>query len=272
MIAVVAKKLKDLMEKQGLNIRMLAEQIKELKGTVTAMTVELAEMRTSVQELQQRWSEFIEEEEKQKQKARETLEKAAEENERREAEEKARQAEAEKKARKAEVAEEKKKKAAAAAAALSSIALPRPAWRLCTASLNESAQHHIFILVPPGLAGMQPGDRSTAFESRSKMHFRGLLDARNASLPKVRPQRKWIWHHSEFDSWPSTVHSRKSRESERLRDAMETPCRKKGRPPPTAGELTSKSPLKCIFDRDSNAVLRSPGCIPASPGGTKMKM
>ena len=46
MTAVVAKELKDLMEKQGLNIRMLAEQIKELKGTVTAMTVELAEMRT----------------------------------------------------------------------------------------------------------------------------------------------------------------------------------------------------------------------------------
>ena len=63
MTAVVAKELKDLMEKQGLNIRMLAEQIKELKGTVTAMTVELAEMRTSVKELQQRWSEFIEEEE-----------------------------------------------------------------------------------------------------------------------------------------------------------------------------------------------------------------
>ena len=63
MTAVVAKELKDLMEKQGLNIRMLAEQIKELKGTVSTMTVELAQMRTSVQELQQRWSEFIEEEE-----------------------------------------------------------------------------------------------------------------------------------------------------------------------------------------------------------------
>ena len=63
MTAVVAKELKDLMEKQGLNIRMLAEQIKELKGTVSTMTVELAAMRNSVQELQQRWSEFIEEEE-----------------------------------------------------------------------------------------------------------------------------------------------------------------------------------------------------------------
>ena len=63
MTAVVAKELKDLMEKQGLNIRMLAEQIKELKGTVSTMTAEIGNMRTEVQELQQRWSEFIEEEE-----------------------------------------------------------------------------------------------------------------------------------------------------------------------------------------------------------------
>ena len=63
MTAVVAKGLKDLMEKQGLNIRMLAEQIKELKGTVSTMTAEIGNMRTEVQELQQRWSEFIEEEE-----------------------------------------------------------------------------------------------------------------------------------------------------------------------------------------------------------------
>ena len=64
MTAVVAKELKDLMEKkQGLNIRMLAEQIKELKGTVGTMTAEIGNMRTEIQELQQRWSEFIEEEE-----------------------------------------------------------------------------------------------------------------------------------------------------------------------------------------------------------------
>ncbi|OLQ02935.1 hypothetical protein AK812_SmicGene14167 [Symbiodinium microadriaticum] len=63
MTAVVAKELKDLMEKQGLNIRMLAEQIKELKGTVGTMTAEIGNLRTEVQELQQRWSEFIEEEE-----------------------------------------------------------------------------------------------------------------------------------------------------------------------------------------------------------------
>ena len=63
MSAVVAKELKDLMEKQGLNIRMLAEQIKELKGTVTTMTAEIGNLKTEVQELQQRWSEFIEEEE-----------------------------------------------------------------------------------------------------------------------------------------------------------------------------------------------------------------
>ena len=61
MTAVVAKELKDLM--QGLNIRMLAEQIKELKGTVSTMTAEIRNMRTEVPELQQRWSEFIEEEE-----------------------------------------------------------------------------------------------------------------------------------------------------------------------------------------------------------------
>ena len=42
---------------------MLAEQIKELKGTVTTMTPEIGNLRTEVQELQQRWSEFIEEEE-----------------------------------------------------------------------------------------------------------------------------------------------------------------------------------------------------------------
>ena len=63
MTAVVAKELKDLMEKQGLNIRMLAEQIKELKGTVGTMTAEVMNMKTHIQELQQRWSEFIEEEE-----------------------------------------------------------------------------------------------------------------------------------------------------------------------------------------------------------------
>ena len=63
MTAVVAKELKDLMEKQGLNIRMLAEQIKELKGTIGTMTAEIGNLRIEVQELQQRWSEFIEEEE-----------------------------------------------------------------------------------------------------------------------------------------------------------------------------------------------------------------
>ena len=63
MTAVVAKELKDLMEKQGLNIRMLAEQIKELKGTIGTMTAEIGNLRSEVQELQQRRSEFIEEEE-----------------------------------------------------------------------------------------------------------------------------------------------------------------------------------------------------------------
>ena len=63
MTAVVEKELKDLMEKQGLNIRMLTEQIKELKGTVATMTAEIGSMKKEVMELQERWSEFIEEEE-----------------------------------------------------------------------------------------------------------------------------------------------------------------------------------------------------------------
>ena len=63
MSAVVAKELKDLMEKQGLNIRMLAEQISELKGTMALMTTEVVNLKTEVQELQVKWNEFIEEEE-----------------------------------------------------------------------------------------------------------------------------------------------------------------------------------------------------------------
>ena len=63
MSAVVAKELKDLMEKQGLNIRMLAEQISELKGTMGQMTAEIVNLKTEVQELQVKWNEFIEEEE-----------------------------------------------------------------------------------------------------------------------------------------------------------------------------------------------------------------
>ena len=63
MSAVVAKELKDLMEKQGLNIRMLAEQISELKGTMATMTVEVVNLKTEVQELQVKWNTFIEEEE-----------------------------------------------------------------------------------------------------------------------------------------------------------------------------------------------------------------
>ena len=63
MSAVVAKELKDLMEKQGLNIRMLAEQISELKGTMATMTAEVVNLKTEVQELQVKWNTFIEEEE-----------------------------------------------------------------------------------------------------------------------------------------------------------------------------------------------------------------
>ena len=63
MSAVVAKELKDLMEKQGLNIRMLAEQISELKGTMAQMTAEVVNLKTEVQELQVKWNTFIEEEE-----------------------------------------------------------------------------------------------------------------------------------------------------------------------------------------------------------------
>ena len=63
MSAIVAKELKDLMEKQGLNIRMLAEQISELKGTMATMTAEVVNLKTEVQELQVKWNEFIEEEE-----------------------------------------------------------------------------------------------------------------------------------------------------------------------------------------------------------------
>ena len=62
MSAVVAKELKDLMEKQGLNIRMLAEQISELKGTMAQMTAEVVNLKTEVQELQVKWNTFIEEE------------------------------------------------------------------------------------------------------------------------------------------------------------------------------------------------------------------
>ena len=63
MSAVVAKELKDLMEKQGLNIRMLAEQISELKGTMAQMTAEVVNLKVEVQELQAKWNTFIEEEE-----------------------------------------------------------------------------------------------------------------------------------------------------------------------------------------------------------------
>ena len=63
MSAVVAKELKDLMEKQGLNIRMLAEQISELKGTMAQMTSEVVNLKVEVQELQAKWNTFIEEEE-----------------------------------------------------------------------------------------------------------------------------------------------------------------------------------------------------------------
>ena len=63
MSAVVAKELKDLMGKQGLNIRMFAEQLKELTGTVTTMTGEIVNLKTEVQELQVKWNTFIEEEE-----------------------------------------------------------------------------------------------------------------------------------------------------------------------------------------------------------------
>ena len=63
MSAVVAKELKDLMEKQGLNIRMLAEQISELKGTMAQMTAEVVNLKDEIQELQEKWNTFMEEEE-----------------------------------------------------------------------------------------------------------------------------------------------------------------------------------------------------------------
>ena len=63
MSAVVAKELKDLMEKNGLNIRMLAEQIGELKGTMAQMTAEVVNLKDEIQELKEKWDTFIEEEE-----------------------------------------------------------------------------------------------------------------------------------------------------------------------------------------------------------------
>ena len=63
MSAVVAKELKDLMEKNGLNIRMLAEQISELKGTMLQMTAEVVTLKDEIQELKEKWNTFIEEEE-----------------------------------------------------------------------------------------------------------------------------------------------------------------------------------------------------------------
>ena len=63
MSAVVAKELKDLMEKNGLNIRMLAEQISELKGTMAQMTAEVVNLKDEIQELQAKWNTFMEEEE-----------------------------------------------------------------------------------------------------------------------------------------------------------------------------------------------------------------
>ena len=63
MSAVVAKELKDLMEKNGLNVRMLAEQISELKGTMAQMTAEVVNLKDEIQELKEKWDTFIEEEE-----------------------------------------------------------------------------------------------------------------------------------------------------------------------------------------------------------------
>ena len=63
MSAVVAKELKDLMEKNGLNIRMLAEQIGELKGTMAQMTAEVVNLKEEIEELKEKWNTFMEEEE-----------------------------------------------------------------------------------------------------------------------------------------------------------------------------------------------------------------
>ncbi|OLP75365.1 hypothetical protein AK812_SmicGene44851 [Symbiodinium microadriaticum] len=63
MSAVVAKELKDLMEKNGLNVRMLAEQISELKGTMLQMTAEVVNLKEEIEELKEKWNTFIEEEE-----------------------------------------------------------------------------------------------------------------------------------------------------------------------------------------------------------------
>ena len=51
------------MEKQGINIGLLSEEIKDLKGTIKELMVEIGNLRSEVKELQQRWNEFIEEEE-----------------------------------------------------------------------------------------------------------------------------------------------------------------------------------------------------------------
>ena len=63
MAAQVGKELKTLMEKQGINVSLLSEEIKDLKGTIKELMAEIGNLRSEVQELQQRWNEFIEEEE-----------------------------------------------------------------------------------------------------------------------------------------------------------------------------------------------------------------
>ena len=63
MATQVGKELKTLMEKQGINIGLLSEEIKDLKGTIKELMVEIGNLRSEVKELQQRWNEFIEEEE-----------------------------------------------------------------------------------------------------------------------------------------------------------------------------------------------------------------
>ena len=63
MATQIGKELKALMEKQAGNIALLSEEIEALRATIKELVVEIGNVRTEVQELQQRWNEFIEEEE-----------------------------------------------------------------------------------------------------------------------------------------------------------------------------------------------------------------
>ena len=63
MVTQIGRELKALMEKQSEEIGTLSADLKALRETVKELVVVIGEVKSEVQELQQRWSEFIEEEE-----------------------------------------------------------------------------------------------------------------------------------------------------------------------------------------------------------------